>query len=297
MAAAMIHTGERSMDTVSISRPGSRKPFSVGPGQPLLLIAGPCVLESAALAREVAAALQEISERLAIPFVFKSSFDKANRTSLDSFRGPGLEEGLAILAGIRSDYGIPVLADVHETGQVEAAAEVLDVLQIPAFLCRQTDLLAAAAGSGRAINLKKGQFVSPWDMAHAVAKIRGSGSRNLMLCERGFVLGYNNLVVDMRALHVMRGMGCPVIFDATHSVQLPGGAGGSSGGQREFIPPLARAAVAAGIDGIFMEVHPRPDRALCDGPNTMGLAEVEPLLKKLLEIHAVASHEGGETRI
>jgi 2-dehydro-3-deoxyphosphooctonate aldolase (KDO 8-P synthase) len=219
------------MDTVSISRPGSRKPFSVGPGQPLLLIAGPCVLESAALAREVAAALQEISERLAIPFVFKSSFDKANRTSLDSFRGPGLEEGLAILAGIRSDYGIPVLADVHETGQVEAAAEVLDVLQIPAFLCRQTDLLAAAAGSGRAINLKKGQFVSPWDMAHAVAKIRG--------------LGYNNLVVDMRALHVMRGMGCPVIFDATHSVQLPGGAGGSSGGQREFIPPLARAAVAA----------------------------------------------------
>lgn len=279
------------MDTVSISRPGNQEPIHVGAGHPFLLIAGPCVLESEELAREVAAALKEIAERLAISFVFKSSFDKANRTSLDSYRGPGLEEGLRILADIRQDYNVPVISDIHETQQVDAVSPVLDVLQIPAFLCRQTDLLVAAARSGKAINLKKGQFVSPWDMANAVNKIRATGNKNLMLCERGFALGYNNLVVDMRSLPVMRSLGCPVIFDATHSVQLPGGAGGSSGGQREFIPPLARAAVAAGLDGMFMEVHPRPEKALCDGPNAMPLDRVESLLKTLLKIHAVVSEE------
>jgi len=261
----------------------------VGPGNPLLLIAGPCVLESASLARDTAAALKEITARLSIPLIFKASFDKANRTSLDSYRGPGLEKGLRTLADIRHDYNIPIISDVHETHQIGAAGEVLDVLQIPAFLCRQTDLLVAAAESGKPINLKKGQFVSPWEMENAVHKIRASGNNNLMLCERGFALGYNNLVVDMRALPVMRGFGCPVIFDATHSVQLPGGAGGSSGGQREFIPTLARAAVGAGIDGLFMEVHPEPEKALCDGPNSMPLDRVEPLLKKLLAIHTVVS--------
>ncbi len=279
------------MNSVSISRPGNEGPIQVGPGHPFLLIAGPCVLESEELAREVAAALKEIAERLAISLVFKSSFDKANRTSLDSYRGPGMTAGLKILADIRQDYNIPVISDIHETQQVEAASAVLDVLQIPAFLCRQTDLLVAAAKSGKAINLKKGQFVAPWDMANAVNKIRASGNKNLMLCERGFALGYNNLVVDMRALPVMRSMGCPVIFDATHSVQLPGGAGTSSGGQREFIPPLARAAVAAGLDGIFMEVHPRPEKALCDGPNSMPLNRVESLLETLLKIHALVSEE------
>ena len=279
------------MDIVSIGRPGNEEPIQVGPGHPFLLIAGPCVLESEELAREVAAALKEIAARLSISFVFKSSFDKANRTSLDSYRGPGMAEGLDILAGIRQDFNVPVISDIHETQQVEAASAVLDVLQIPAFLCRQTDLLVAAARSRKAINLKKGQFVAPWDMANAVNKIRVSGNKNLMLCERGFALGYNNLVVDMRALPVMRSLGCPVIFDATHSVQLPGGAGTSSGGQREFIPPLTRAAVAAGLDGIFMEVHPRPENALCDGPNSMPLDSVESLLKTLLKIHAVVSKE------
>ena len=277
------------MDSVSISRPDNETPLKVGPGHPFLLIAGPCVLESVELASEVAAALKEIAGRLAISFVFKSSFDKANRTSLDSYRGPGMEEGLKILADIRQNCNVPVISDIHETQQVEAASSVLDVLQIPAFLCRQTDLLVAAARSGKAINLKKGQFVAPWDMANAVNKIRASGGKNLMLCERGFALGYNNLVVDMRSLPVMRSLRCPVIFDATHSVQLPGGAGASSGGQREFIPPLARAAVAAGLDGIFMEVHPRPEKALCDGPNSMPLDRVEALLKTLLKIHAVVS--------
>jgi 2-dehydro-3-deoxyphosphooctonate aldolase (KDO 8-P synthase) len=252
------------------------------------------VLESEALAREVAAALKEIAERLSLSFVFKSSFDKANRTSLDSYRGPGIKDGLKILADIRQDYQVPVVSDIHETDQVAEASAVLDILQIPAFLCRQTDLLVAAARSKKAINLKKGQFVSPWDMANAVNKIRASGNKNLMLCERGFALGYNNLVVDMRSLPVMRSLGCPVIFDATHSVQLPGGAGGSSGGQREFIPPLTRAAVAAGLDGIFMEVHPQPEKALCDGPNSMPLDQVESLLKTLLKIHAVVSEENSE---
>lgn len=280
---------ESTMDTVTIDGVGAAgAPIAVGEGAPLLLIGGPCVLESEALAREVAGEVKAICDRLGISYAFKASFDKANRTSLGSFRGPGLTQGLAALGRIREEFQVPVVSDIHEPGQVAAAAEVLDILQIPAFLCRQTDLLVAAAASGKPVNLKKGQFLSPWDMANAVAKVKESGNRRLMLTERGFCLGYNNLVVDMRSLPVMRGLGCPVIYDATHSVQLPGGAGGSSSGQREFIPPLTRAAVAAGIDGLFMEIHPDPDRALCDGPNSMPLDEVEPLLKRLLAIRVAA---------
>lgn len=261
--------------------------FEVGPGRPFLLIAGPCVIESDEVVRRTASVLKDITTRLGISFIFKSSFDKANRTALESFRGPGLARGLEILAAVREEFNVPLVSDVHEAAQVAAAAEVLDVLQIPAFLCRQTDLLVAAAKSGRVVNLKKGQFVSPWDMRNAVHKINAIAAHKLMLVERGTMLGYNNLVVDMRSLPVMRSFGCPVIYDATHSVQLPGGAGGSSGGQREFIPPLSRAAVAAGIDGIFMEVHPDPDNALCDGPNSLPLEQVEPLLEQLLQIHAL----------
>ncbi len=267
--------------------------IEVGPGRPLLLLAGPCVLESEGLAREVAAELVVICRRLGISYVFKSSFDKANRTALNSFRGPGLERGLRTLARIKEREGVAVVSDVHETAQVAAAAEVLDIIQIPAFLCRQTDLLVAAARSKRAISLKKGQFMSPWDMKYAAAKIKESGNVNLMLLERGVSFGYNNLVVDMRSFPILRGLGCPVIYDATHSVQLPGGAGGSSGGQREFIPTLARAAAAAGLDGIFMEVHPEPDKALCDGPNSMPLSKVEALLKQLLAIHEAAGNGAG----
>ncbi|MCK4837582.1 MAG: 3-deoxy-8-phosphooctulonate synthase [Desulfobulbaceae bacterium] len=259
--------------------------FEVGPGRPFLLIAGPCVLESEEMAMEVAGTLKEICGRLGMSYVFKTSFDKANRTSLDSYRGPGIDKGLEIMARVRETIGVPIISDIHEVDQVEQAAAVLDILQIPAFLCRQTDLLVAAGQSGKPISLKKGQFLSPWDMKHAVSKIKWSGNRNLLLTERGAMLGYNNLVVDMRAFPVMRSMGCPVIYDATHSVQLPGGAGGSSGGQREFIPFLARAAVAAGIDGIFMEVHPDPENSLCDGPNSWPLDEIEPLLESLLAIH------------
>ncbi|MDH5299507.1 MAG: 3-deoxy-8-phosphooctulonate synthase [Desulfobulbaceae bacterium] len=278
------------MDTVTIDGVGAANPIFAGEGHPLFLIGGPCVLESEAMAREVATELKAITARLGMPFLFKASFDKANRTSLSAFRGPGIEEGLDILGRIRDDLSVPVVSDIHEPAQVARAARVLDILQIPAFLCRQTDLLVAAARTGKPINLKKGQFLSPWDMANAVRKVKESGNSRLMLTERGFCLGYNNLVVDMRSLPVMRGLGCPVIYDATHSVQLPGGAGGSSGGQREFIPPLTRAAVAAGIDGLFMEIHPDPDRALCDGPNSMPLAHVEPLLKKLLAIHALVNN-------
>lgn len=261
--------------------------MQIGPGQPFALIAGPCVLESEAMAMEVAASLRDITSRLGISFIFKASYDKANRTSLDSFRGPGLEKGLEVLARVREEIKVPVISDVHETGHVKRAATVLDILQVPAFLCRQTDLLLAVAETGKPVNLKKGQFLSPWDIKHGIDKISSTGNRNLLLTERGVMLGYNNLVVDMRSLPVMRSFGCPVIYDATHSVQLPGGAGGSSSGQREFIPPLTRAAVAAGVDGIFMEVHPDPDRALCDGPNSLPLDNVELLLKKLLRIHAV----------
>ena len=258
----------------------------VGSGQPLLLIGGPCVLESEEMARRVAGEMQQICRRLGLSYIFKASFDKANRTSLDSYRGPGIKEGLRILQKIRTEFQVPVISDIHDQYQVQAAAEVLDILQIPAFLCRQTDLLVAAARTGKPINLKKGQFVSPWDMQNAVGKIRAGGTSQVMLVERGSSFGYNNLVVDMRSLPVMRSFDCPVIFDATHSVQLPGGLGGASGGQREFIAPLTRAAVAVGIDGIFMEIHPDPDCALCDGPNSMPLGQVEDLLSRLLRIRA-----------
>ncbi len=269
--------------SVTIDTP-SGSPLIVGTDQPLLLIGGPCVLESEEIAKTVAATMQEICDRLGIHYVFKASFDKANRTSLDSYRGPGLVEGLATLGKIRRELGVPVISDIHDVSQVAPAAEVLDILQIPAFLCRQTDLLTAASQTGKVVNVKKGQFVSPWDMQNAVNKMRGVGGKKIMLVERGASFGYNNLVVDMRSLPVMRSFGCPVIFDATHSVQLPGGAGGTSSGQREFIGTLSRAAVAAGIDGLFMEIHPNPDQALCDGPNSIPLNKVEELLVQLIRV-------------
>ncbi|MCP3891167.1 MAG: 3-deoxy-8-phosphooctulonate synthase [Desulfobulbaceae bacterium] len=269
--------------SVQVETP-SGSPITVGSNQPLLLIGGPCALESEEIARTVAGKMVEICARLGISYVFKASFDKANRTSLDSYRGPGLEAGLATLAAIRKELAVPVISDIHDISQAEAAGEVLDIIQIPAFLCRQTDLLVAAAKTGKPVNVKKGQFVSPWDMKNAVDKIRGIGGNKTMLVERGASFGYNNLVVDMRSLPVMRSFGCPVIFDATHSVQLPGGAGGTSSGQREFIEPLTKAALAAGIDGLFMEIHPEPKKALCDGPNSIPLDEVEQLLTKLVRV-------------
>ena len=272
-----------SVSPVSVETPDG-KDIIVGSGQPLLLIAGPCALESEELARRVAGTMQDICGRLGISYVFKASFDKANRTSFESYRGPGLDEGLSILSRIREEMQVPVISDVHDVSQIAPAAEVLDIIQIPAFLCRQTDLLIAAAKTDKPINLKKGQFVSPWDMENGVNKLKGAGGTKTMLVERGACFGYNNLVVDMRSLPVMRGFGCPVIFDATHSVQLPGGAGGSSSGMREFITPLSRAAVAVGIDGLFMEVHPDPDKALCDGPNSIALDSIEDLLVQLLRI-------------
>lgn len=273
--------------SVKVDHP-TKPPIEVGSNKPLLLLGGPCVLESFELAKQVAGTMTEICDKHGISYVFKASFDKANRTSLDSFRGPGLDEGLATLAKLREQFQVPVISDIHEPSQAAPAAEVLDILQIPAFLCRQTDLLVAAAKTGKAINIKKGQFVSPWDMENAVNKVRGAGGTKVMLVERGACFGYNNLVVDMRSLPVMRSFGCPVIFDATHSVQLPGGAGGSSSGQREFIAPLTRAAIAAGIDGLFMEVHPEPEKALCDGPNSIALNQVEALLENLIRIRDAA---------
>ena len=270
---------------VSIERPRGTA-IQVGPDQPLLLIAGPCVLESADLARQVAQTMLEICSRLGISYVFKASFDKANRTSISSYRGPGIDQGLETLGRIRSELNVPVVSDIHEPQQAKAAAEVLDIIQIPAFLCRQTDLLTAVSQTGKPINLKKGQFLSPWDMQNAVLKIRESGSSPVMLVERGACFGYNNLVVDMRSLPVLRSFNCPVIYDATHSVQLPGGAGGSSGGQREYIAPLTRAAAAVGIDGLFMEVHPDPEKALCDGPNSIALDAIEPVLEQVVRIRA-----------
>jgi 2-dehydro-3-deoxyphosphooctonate aldolase (KDO 8-P synthase) len=274
--------------SVAIDTP-SGSPLIIGSGRPLLLIGGPCALESEELARTVAGTMREICDRLGISYVFKASYDKANRTSLASYRGPGLDKGLAILARIRREFEVPVISDIHDVTQVAAAAEVLDILQIPAFLCRQTDLLTAAAKTGKVVNVKKGQFVSPWDMENAVNKMRGVGGRKIMLVERGASFGYNNLVVDMRSLPVMRSFGCPVIFDATHSVQLPGGAGGCSGGQRQFIATLSKAAVAAGIDGLFLEIHPKPDQALCDGPNSIPLDDVEELLVRLIRVRSAVS--------
>jgi 2-dehydro-3-deoxyphosphooctonate aldolase (KDO 8-P synthase) len=258
-----------------------------GPGQPLVLIAGPCVIEDAALTRDIAAQLKEKAAAAGLPLIFKASYDKANRTAIDAYRGPGRKNGLAILADIKAELGVPIISDVHSVAEVPAAAEVLDVLQIPAFLCRQTDLILATARAGQWINIKKGQFLAPWDMANVVAKARSLGQRQILLTERGASFGYNNLVVDFRGIGIMQQTGCPVIFDATHSVQLPGGAGSSSGGQREFAPVLARAAVATGADGIFMEVHPDPDRALCDGPNSLRLDTIDPILRQLAAIRAV----------
>jgi 2-dehydro-3-deoxyphosphooctonate aldolase (KDO 8-P synthase) len=265
----------------------------IGPGHPLLLIAGPCVIEDADRTHAIAAHLKALCAKLGLPLIFKASYDKANRTSLNAYRGPGKEDGLAILAEIKHELGIPILSDVHSEAEVCAAAEVLDVIQIPAFLCRQTDLILAAAGTGRWVNIKKGQFLAPWDMANVVDKARSLNPPQIVLTERGASFGYNNLVVDFRAIGIMQRTGCPVVFDATHSVQLPGGAGTSSGGQREYAPVLARAAVAAGVDGVFMEVHPDPDRALCDGPNSLRLDTLEPLLGQLAAIRSIIQNPEG----
>ena len=254
----------------------------------LVLIAGPCVIESESLCLRIAASLKRTCDRAGITYVFKASYDKANRTSAQSFRGPGLESGLAVLAKVRQRVGVPVLSDIHNEAQARAAAELVDILQIPAFLCRQTDLILAAARTGRIVNLKKGQFLSPLEMGQVVAKARSAGARKLLVTERGTTFGYNNLVADMRSIPIMRGFGFPVIFDATHSVQLPGGGGDKSSGQREFAPVLARCALAAGANGIFIETHPEPRRALSDGPNMIPLREMAPLLKSLRRIWAVA---------
>jgi 2-dehydro-3-deoxyphosphooctonate aldolase (KDO 8-P synthase) len=266
--------------------------FEAGLDRPLFLIAGPCVIEGRELAVDSAGRLKELADRLGVPFIYKSSFDKANRSSAGSFRGLGMEEGLRILAEVREQIGVPVLTDVHEDTPVEEVAAVVDVLQTPAFLCRQTNFIQRVARQGKPVNLKKGQFLAPWDMVNVVEKARAAGNEQVMVCERGVSFGYNNLVSDMRALAVMRDTGCPVVFDATHSVQLPGGQGSRSGGQREFIPVLARAAVAAGVAGLFMETHPQPDRALSDGPNAWPLDRMEALLETLVSLDQVV--KGGE---
>jgi 2-dehydro-3-deoxyphosphooctonate aldolase (KDO 8-P synthase) len=258
--------------------------FEVGPDRPFFLIAGPCVIESESLVIDVAGRLQEITAALKIPFIFKASFDKANRSSRSSFRGPGLQEGLKALSKVREHIGVPVLTDVHEDTPLAEVAAVVDVLQTPAFLCRQTNFIVAACSQGKPVNIKKGQFLSPWEMQNVVDKARSTGNTQIMVCERGFSFGYNNLVSDMRSLAVMRATGCPVVFDATHSVQLPGGKGDSSGGQREFVPVLARAAVAAGVAGVFMETHPDPAKALSDGPNAWPLDRMKSLLTTLAEL-------------
>jgi 2-dehydro-3-deoxyphosphooctonate aldolase (KDO 8-P synthase) len=260
--------------------------FDVGPDRPFFLIAGPCVIESETLVMEVAGRMREVTRELGIPYVFKASFDKANRSSGSSYRGPGLEAGLAILAKVKREFGLPVLTDVHEDTPLAEVASVVDVLQTPAFLCRQTNFIVNACSQGRPVNIKKGQFLSPWEMANVVDKARSTGNAGVMVCERGFSFGYNNLVSDMRGLAVMRATGAPVVFDATHSVQLPGGQGSASGGQREFVPVLARAAVAAGVSGLFMETHPEPARALSDGPNAWPLDRMRSLLAMLKEIDA-----------
>ncbi|HUX82950.1 MAG TPA: 3-deoxy-8-phosphooctulonate synthase [Halothiobacillus sp.] len=266
--------------------------FNVGLDQPIFLIAGPCVIESEALAQETAGRLKEMATALGIPFIYKSSFDKANRSSGTSFRGPGLEQGLAILERVRSQIGVPILTDVHEDTPLNEVASVVDVLQTPAFLCRQTNFIQNVARQGKPVNIKKGQFLSPWDMGNVVDKARAVGNEQIMVCERGASFGYNNLVSDMRSLAVMRQTGAPVVFDATHSVQLPGGQGSSSGGQREFVPVLARAAVAAGISGLFMETHPDPAKALSDGPNAWPLDEMAELLQTLISLDRVVKAAG-----
>lgn len=261
--------------------------ISIGGDGPLAVIAGPCVIESRESALRHAAALKERADRVGVPYIFKASYDKANRSSVDSFRGLGLDKGLAILAEVKAKIGVPVLTDVHETAQVAAVKDVADILQIPAFLCRQTDFVAAVARSGRVVNVKKGQFLAPWDMRNVIDKILSTGNQQILVTERGASFGYNNLVSDMRSLVVMREMGYPVVFDATHSLQLPGGLGNASGGERKYIPALARAGVATGIDALFMEVHENPDQALSDGPNSLALENFESLLRKVKEIDAL----------
>ena len=259
----------------------------IGRGAPLVLISGPCVIEDYETTLRIGTTLKEIAARLEMPLIFKASYDKANRTSIQSYRGPGLRDGLRILAKIKSELGLPVLSDVHRISEIAAAAEVLDIIQIPAFLCRQTDIIIEIARAGKPVNIKKGQFLAPWDMANVVEKIKSTGNRQILLTERGSVFGYNNLVVDFRGIAIMQQTGLPVIFDATHSVQLPGGAGSSSSGQREYAPVLARAAVAAGADGVFLEVHHDPDRALCDGPNSLRLDSLYDLLLQLQQISRI----------
>ena len=275
----------------SISLPSVKEvrigPVTLGGRRPLALIAGPCVIESEGACLEVAAWLKELTRSLGIPLIFKSSYDKANRSSLRSYRGPGLDQGLKVLSRVKRELEIPVLSDVHRFEEVKEAAQVLDVLQVPAFLCRQTDFVMAIAQAGKVVNVKKGQFLAPWDLQNIVEKIESAGNQSILLTERGASFGYNNLVADMRSLVIMRQTGYPVIYDVTHSLQLPGGLGTSSGGQREYIPPLARAGVAAGIDGLFMEVHPNPSEALCDGPNSQPLKEVGPLLEQLVALDRI----------
>lgn len=261
--------------------------FSVGLEHPFFLLAGPCVIESEQLALDTAGQLKEITDELGIPFVYKSSFDKANRSSHKSYRGPGVEEGLRILQCVKDQIGVPVVTDVHEDTPLDEVASVVDVLQTPAFLCRQTNYIQRVVEQGLPVNIKKGQFLAPWDMKHVVEKARAAGNDNIMVCERGVSFGYNNLVSDMRSLVVMRDTDCPVVFDATHSVQLPGGQGAVSGGQREFVPVLARAAVAVGVAGLFMETHPDPDKALSDGPNSWPLAQMKTLLESLQQVDRV----------
>lgn len=266
--------------------------FEVGLQQPFFLIAGPCVVESIELARETAGQLKEITQSLEIPFIYKSSFDKANRSSVDSFRGLGMEQGLQILAQVKKEFNLPVLTDVHEDTPIQEVADVVDVLQTPAFLCRQTNFIQRVAAMKIPVNIKKGQFLSPSEMKHAVNKAKAQGNQNIMVCERGTSFGYNNLVSDMRSLVIMRDTGCPVVFDATHSVQLPGGNDGSSGGQQEFVPVLARAAMASGISGIFLETHPNPEQAKSDGPNSWPLVKIKALLEQLKEIDQTVKKSG-----
>ena len=266
--------------------------FEAGLDQPLFLIAGPCVVESEQLAFDTAGRLKEITATLGIPFIYKSSFDKANRSSAKSYRGPGLEAGLRILEAVRQQVGVPILTDVHEDTPLGEVADVVDVLQTPAFLCRQTNFIQNVASQGLPVNIKKGQFLAPWDMRNVVAKARDTGNEQIMVCERGVSFGYNTLISDMRSLAVMRETGCPVVYDATHSVQQPGGLGEASGGQREFVPVLARAAVAAGIAGIFMETHPEPERALSDGPNSWPLDRIQALLETLMAIDSGVKERG-----
>ncbi len=263
--------------------------MTIGKGNQPILIAGPCVIETLESTMEAAAFLKDLTDEFQIPFIFKTSYDKANRTSLNSYRGPGLSKGLDIIATVKEKLDVKVLSDVHRFSEIAPATEVLDILQIPAFLCRQTDFVVAVSEAGKPVNIKKGQFLAPWDLKHVEDKVLSTGNGQVLLTERGATFGYNNLVVDFRSLAIMRGLGWPVVFDATHSLQLPGGAGNCSGGQREFVPMMARAAAAAGVDGIFIEVHNNPERALCDGPNSLPMREVRPLLVQLTAIQSALS--------